>query len=321
MNTAPHKADTGWTDSSHALPSSAQDLFTACCSRLMGGPFDYRTSMLNVAQALSVLSRTVAEQAESTQAAIGAGDSPAPEKGGTNDSAFLHVRGLPEINQAIQRELDEARQEILTAQPDGPRPHPVLQEALDAVDKQLAMGVAMRTLYQHSTRFDEATKEYVRAVTGYGVQVRTLPEFFERLIIIDRRIAFVPGRADRTIAVVIKEPSVVRFLADVFEREWDRAAPYPFVPVRAAEAAPEVVPAIRESIRKLLIEGRSDKEIARRLGLSLRSLQAHVARLKDDYGAKHRLQLGYLMALSERCADSAPGPAQETGPGMTQNAT
>ncbi|MFE3638632.1 LuxR C-terminal-related transcriptional regulator [Streptomyces sp. NPDC059168] len=281
---------------------------------------DSPTAMRNVAEVLAELSRAVARQADCMVEGNPPPEGP-PEPGGiieSADSAFCYVRGLPEINQAIQRELDRSRQEILTAQPDGPRPDLVLQDALDAVRDRIAANVAMRTLYQHSSRFDEPTKNYVRAVSEYGVQVRTLAEFFERMIIVDRTTAFIPGNADRTFAVLIREPAVVRFLADLFEREWDRAEPYPFLPVRAAEAASEVIPAMRESIRKLLIEGRSDKEIARRLGISLRTLQAHVAQLKQDHGAQHRLQLGYLMALSSKRVQAAGGDEKEEDDGITE---
>ena len=38
-----------------------------------------------------------------------------------------------------------------------------------------------------------ATHKYVAAVTAEGAQVRTLDEFFDRLIVVDRRLAIVPG--------------------------------------------------------------------------------------------------------------------------------
>jgi DNA-binding NarL/FixJ family response regulator len=228
-------------------------------------------------------------------------ESPAPPAlaGEAAPPGVVYLHGLPEINRTIQTALEDARREILTAQPDGPRPGAVLDEALESVRRQIAGGVAMRTLYQHTTRFDEATKNYVRTVTDHGVQVRTLAEFFDRLIVIDRGTAFISANEDRTVASMITEPSVVRFLSDVFERSWDRAEPFPFVPIHAAQAAPEVVPAIRESIRRLLVEGHSDKVIARRLGISERSLQAHVAAIKDGLGAKNRLHLGYLLGRAE----------------------
>ncbi|MDH6110337.1 sugar-specific transcriptional regulator TrmB [Kitasatospora sp. MAP12-15] len=283
----------GKTDGSTQLPGSLPDVPAGVPAGLLAGarPADYPDPLKVVAEALAQLSRQALEQAVHAAAAAPVESPPG--------AAVVYLYSLPEINRTIQSTLDGAEREILTAQPDGPRPRAVLDDALESVRRQIAGGVAMRTLYQHTTRFDEATKDYVRTVTDYGVQVRTLAEFFDRLIVIDRATAFISANDDRTVAVMIKEPSVVRFLSDVFERSWDRAEPFPFVPIHAAGAAPEVVPSIRDAVRRLLVEGHSDKVIARRLGISERSLQAHVAHLKDGVGAKNRLHLGFLLGRSE----------------------
>lgn len=324
METAQRKSGTERTGTplEEYGPGPLQAAVAACSAGLTDDAPDYRTTMRNVAEALSGLSRAVSEQADWAPPERPSAFGTRPDAGDTGggSSAFRYLHGLPNINRAIQNELAGAREEILTAQPDGSRPPSVLRDALASVRRPLAAGVAMRTLYQHGTRFDEPTKLYVKAVTEFGVQVRTLPEFFERLIIVDRSAAFLPGSRDRQTAVLVREPAVVGFLIDVFNRQWDRAEPFPFVPVRAAEAAGEVIPDMRESIRKLLIEGRSDREIARRLGLSLRSLQSHVARLKRDYGAQHRLQLGYRMSLSDH-SPAGPDSANCTSPRTTPGAT
>ncbi|MFJ4365232.1 helix-turn-helix transcriptional regulator [Streptomyces chartreusis] len=216
-----------------------------------------------------------------------------PEDSGQR-SDIRYIHGLPDISEAINEALSGATREILTAQPDGSRPSGVLKDALESVRRHISAGVAMRTLYQHSTRFDEATKEYVREVTRLGASVRTLDEFFDRLVIVDD-VAFIAANEDRTSAAAVREPAVVRFLRDTFDRSWDRAQPFPFVPHHAAKAADEVIPAIRTSIKRLLIEGYPDKQIARRLGISERSLQTHIASMKQELGARNRLQMGYLL--------------------------
>jgi hypothetical protein len=247
-----------------------------------------------MADTLDTLSRYAAEAAQTqTQASR----PPEPEPGPPARIEYVH--GAEKIRYAIQEALGRARREILTAQPDGPRPDATLDEAYAAVRDHLSRGVAMRTLYQHSSRFHEATKRYVQTVQKHGAQVRTLPEFFDRLIVIDGEVSFIPADGDRTSAVVIRDRAVTGFLTDVFEKAWDRAEPFPFRPVRAADAASEVVPDMRLAIRKLLIEGCSDKAIARRLGVSLRSVQGHISCLRDQYGAQHRFQLGYLMGKGE----------------------
>ncbi|GAA2654946.1 hypothetical protein GCM10010425_81900 [Streptomyces spororaveus] len=256
-----------------------------------------RDSLRGIAETLAELSRRVQNQAnrDDRDDRVVYDLHPRPEAG----PGVVHLHGLPAINAAIGASLAGARSEILTAQPDGPRPKQVLDAALESVRCQVGNGISMRTIYQHSARFDEATKSYVRAVMGYGVKVRTLTEFFDRLIIIDGSTAFIAANAERTVAAAITEPSVLRFLIDVFERSWDRAAPFPFVPNYAAQAASEVMTPIRATIRQLLAEGHSDKVIARRLGISERSLQAHIAHIKEHLGAKNRTHLGYLLCHTE----------------------
>ncbi|MER5936417.1 helix-turn-helix transcriptional regulator [Streptomyces sp. NPDC001928] len=216
-----------------------------------------------------------------------------PEDSGRR-SDIRYIHGLSDIAEAIGEALSGATREILTAQPDGSRPSGVLKDALESVRRHISAGATMRTLYQHSTRFDEATKEYVREVTRLGASVRTLDEFFDRLVIVDD-VAFIATNEERTSAAAVREPAVVRFLRDTFNRSWDRAQPFPFVPHHAAKAADEVIPAIRTSIKRLLVEGYPDKQIARRLGISERSLQTHIASMKQELGARNRLQMGYLL--------------------------
>ncbi|MGD3109640.1 LuxR C-terminal-related transcriptional regulator [Streptomyces sp. YGL11-2] len=224
-----------------------------------------------------------------------------PDEEGTvpEEPRLCYLHGLDAINIAIEEALGGARREILTAQPDGPRPGPVLDQALNSVRRHIEAGVSMRTLYQHTTRFDAATKKYVRAVTEYGVRVRTLAEFFDRLIIVDDTVAFISANESRTDGLAIREPAIVQFLKDTFERSWDRAKSFPFVPLHAAKAADDVIPSLRESISRLLVAGYSDKRIARRLGISERSLQAHIAAMKQELGANTRAQLGYLLGRNE----------------------
>ncbi|MFC1417836.1 helix-turn-helix transcriptional regulator [Streptacidiphilus cavernicola] len=262
-----------------------------------------RETAVLAAEQAAVLDQALARRPAGASAAVGPGVPWGEE-----------ISGLPNISAAIDAEVDSARKEILTAQPDGPRPPSTLTDALASIEDKVKSGVTMRTLYQHTARFDEATKEYVRSVTEIGAEVRTLSEFFERLLVFDRRVAFIPCTADRTRALRITHPALVGFLSDDFGRAWDRAAAYPFVPNHSALAAAEVLPDLRYSIKRLLIRGHSDAAIARRLGISSRSLQSHIQRIKQDLGAVNRLQLGFLLALEDRAAFDASAPAPDLSP-------
>lgn len=84
----------------------------------------------------------------------------------------------------------------------------------------------MRTLYQHTARHHPATLAYMERVEPYAVEVRTLEEIIDRLIIVDRRVAFIPARSDRQVALELRHEGLVQYLVGVFEQFWLHAVPW-----------------------------------------------------------------------------------------------
>lgn len=187
----------------------------------------------------------------------------------------------------------ECESEVLTAQPQAGRNRKALAEAAVRDTALLERGMKMRTLYQHSARRHAITRKYVATVTGLGAEVRTLDEFFNRMIIIDRRIAVIPGREDVRSAMAIREPSIVAYLADIFERTWERARP--FTMRQKTSTMSGIAGEQRAMTIRMLIEGHSDPVSAKRLGVSARTYAGYVADLKEEYEADTRFQLGYTM--------------------------
>jgi len=186
----------------------------------------------------------------------------------------------------------DAETELLTAQPQTGRSDPKgLAVAAQRDGAALERGVKMRTLYQHSARRSAVTHTYVAAVTARGAEVRTLDEFFNRLIVVDRRIAVIPGKGGQGV-LAVREPSMVDYLADVFERHWERARPYSN---RESTMMREVATEQRAMTIRMLIEGHADPSSAKRLGVSPRTYAGYVADLKAEYDAETRFQLGYTM--------------------------
>ncbi|WP_435060034.1 LuxR C-terminal-related transcriptional regulator [Streptomyces sp. bgisy060] len=212
---------------------------------------------------------------------------------------LVMLTGLPAINAAIDDATERCTSELLTAQPGGSRSVTVLTEALQRSRDLLARGVRLRTLYQHTVRHNPATMEYVHQVTDAGAraQVRTLDELFERLIIFDREVAFIPARSDRQSALEVRNQALITFLVDVYEHAWQRATP--LAPRGRSREEPSVVPSIRRTICQLLISGYVDEAIARRLGMSVRTCRSHIAKIAEQLGSTNRAQLGYLLATSD----------------------
>jgi hypothetical protein len=187
----------------------------------------------------------------------------------------------------------QAEEELLTAQPQTGRERASLQAALDRDRAALDRGVTMRTLYQHSARRHALTRDYVAQVSVHGAEVRTLDEFFNRMIVIDRRLAIIPGPGgDDNVAIAVQEPALVAYLVDVFERAWERARPFTNT---ERSMMNDIAREQRAMTIRMLIEGHSDPVSAKRLGVSARTFAGYVADLKSEYDADTRFQLGYTM--------------------------
>lgn len=214
-------------------------------------------------------------------------------------SGITHVHGTGAVELMLRTAVAESRVELLGARRGRSGPSGLPDGLLGAALAGAGPGIATRTLYQHTAQFDEDAKEEVRTASRFGALVRTTAESLGPLLIVDATEAFISAPLGDVCVARISDVATVRFLVNVFEQTWAGAEQFPFLPVRAADAAPRVVPAIRASIQRLLVEGFSDKAIARRLGISERSLQAHVFRIKQDVGARSRIQLGYLLGRIE----------------------
>jgi hypothetical protein len=223
----------------------------------------------------------------------------------TATSAVTEVRGGTNINAFIQATVADCRRELITAQPHGRRPAPELAIAIERDIKALNRGIRMRTLYQHSARQSSATREYVSQVTEHGGEVRTLDEFFNRLIVIDRTVAIIPSSAGDHVAVAVHDGSLIDYLVDIFDRSWERGRPFT---ARDARSERSVASDVRAMTIRLLAEGHSDPASAKRLGVSTRTYAGYIAALKEEYGVQTRFQLGYAMGRALEQTESPGDP-------------
>ncbi|GAB3853710.1 helix-turn-helix transcriptional regulator [Nocardioides maradonensis] len=212
---------------------------------------------------------------------------PPAESGG----AITYLHG-DAIEPYLSTLVTEATSEILTAQPQTGRSAATVASAVRRDTAALERGVAMRILYQHSARRHASTHKYVEGVSARGAEVRTLDEFFNRMIVIDRRVAVIPGPDGLETAVFVREPAILSFLIDIFERTWARGRAFAN---RETNVARTIAAEQRRMTIRMLIEGHSDAISARRLGVSARTYAGYVADLRTQYDAATRFQLGYLM--------------------------
>ncbi|MFI5672447.1 LuxR C-terminal-related transcriptional regulator [Streptomyces sp. NPDC051704] len=221
------------------------------------------------------------------------------------------------VRELLTEVIDASRGEVLVSKHGGSFPEAALREALPRDLALLERGVRMRSLYQHATRFDPATRTHAERLIEAGAEIRTLPEVLPQMIVVDGELGFLPSRSGG--ALLIREPDLLGYLLDVFERDWAYATPFATGP----QAAHDISETVKTSILTLLAKGLKDDSIARRLGISLRTCRRHVSELLLGLGAHSRFQAGVIAErqgltqphrpLPERAAPK-PDPKPEPEP-------
>ncbi|MFJ3214907.1 LuxR C-terminal-related transcriptional regulator [Kitasatospora sp. NPDC086801] len=200
----------------------------------------------------------------------------------------VYVEGHVHIRQRISQLVSDCRSEVLAAQP-GHRPADTLQVALLQDVQLLQRGCALRTIYQPVALADPPALAYAEEVTRHGSLIRVLDEPFQRLLVFDRTVAVISADDDNSTAAFLTDPAAITFLVGAFERDWARAD--------TAETAAALGPTrtTPDRVGRLLARGLTQRAVATRLGLSERTVAAHISRLRDRHGAQTLFQLGWLM--------------------------
>ncbi|MFC0625883.1 helix-turn-helix transcriptional regulator [Kribbella deserti] len=120
------------------------------------------------------------------------------------------------------------------------------------------------------------------------------------MVIADRLTALViqpPVETDGALSwrgMLIEDTRLVGLLCEMYDGVWECSLPF------GADETPqprvEELTERQECIGRLLATGAKDEAIARRLGLSLRTVRAEISRLTEALGARSRFQAGVQLA-------------------------
>ncbi|MCU1536562.1 MAG: LuxR family transcriptional regulator [Humibacillus sp.] len=180
-------------------------------------------------------------------------------------------------------------------------PAGVLNAALDSDAELMSRGIVFRELFTHTALRYHSSLTYVRAMRRLGAQVRTASMIPSRLILIDDTYALIPTPGLASTAALVRDEAMIGFLHQMFEFLWERAQE-----VSSGEASAVEVPhEIEVAILHEMSEGRTDEAIARRLGISSRTLRRYLAGMLETFGVETRFQLG-VAATRSGLVGSAP---------------
>ncbi|WP_370420379.1 LuxR C-terminal-related transcriptional regulator [Streptomyces sp. QH1-20] len=201
------------------------------------------------------------------------------------------------VNERIAQAIVRAESELLTSQP-GPRSRTLLSKSVDRDMAALERGVAMRTLYHASARANPATREWAQMMTARGARVRTLASPFLRFVLVDRSSAviqdYADGRDAQQGAWLVRDHALCGFIGEVFDQYWTRADEWLDAPT-----GDTVTTEVQRTILRDLCAGRDQAQIATRLGVSVRTITAHLADLRNRLELRTLHQVIYWWATSE----------------------
>jgi DNA-binding CsgD family transcriptional regulator len=157
---------------------------------------------------------------------------------------------------------------------------------LEVVRDLVASGRRSRAIYP--VRVLREAPEVVRARAEVGEEIRVLPEVPTRMFVIGTTHAVLPeplGFVDEP-RTLVRQQGLVEALALLFEMMWERASTVPELEQRDPRSD------LRRFLLRQLATGAQDEQIARTLGLSLRTVRRRVADLMTELGADSRFQAG-----------------------------
>lgn len=147
-------------------------------------------------------------------------------------------------------------------------------------------GLTSRAIY--SARVFEDTPDLLRRRAEAGEHVRIMAQVPSRLGIIGTRVGLLPERwGGRERCLIIRQEGLVSALVALFDTWWDEALAVPGLPAGDSAAAGR-----RDLLLRELARGARDDQIARTLGLSLRTVRRRIADIFDELGVESRFQAG-----------------------------
>jgi hypothetical protein len=193
-----------------------------------------------------------------------------------------------DVPSLLQSLMIDAEGDMLFLRPDQWRLS-VGEELNEVVKQLLNAGRGSRALYP--ARALEEAPEVLQLRATAGEHVRVLAEVPTRLAILGTVAALVPERfgENNDRRLVVRQPWLVSALTCWFDSLWDRALP---VPGLGAESPGGVRADERRLLLDQLAAGAKDEQIARLLGISLRTVRRRIAEVLDEVGAASRFQAG-----------------------------
>lgn len=198
----------------------------------------------------------------------------------------VEALGAHDVYAVIRDLIAASSGDVLWFRPDQWR----LERTADAdaiLPELLAAGRRSRAIYP-AVVLEEAP-QVVRRRAERGELIRIAASVPARMVIFGEEAVLVPDRWGENTGrrLVVREHFLVGALVALFDSAWERA-----IAVPGLEGGAEDPQGERRLLLHQLTRGAKDEQIARALGVSLRTVRRRVADIMDELGATSRFQAG-----------------------------
>lgn len=204
--------------------------------------------------------------------------------------------GVAAVRERIEELAPKVQLEVLNFLPDGAQGADTMDASSPLDQSMLQRGVRIRSTFLDSFRNDPKTLAYARWLAELGGEVRTVPALPMRMLVYDRQIGIVPIDVDDTSAgaVLLQGPGLIAALIALFDQVWSKARPLDAARRHRPRSSDDEPSSQERELLRLLSHGLTDELVARRLGVSVRTMRRISADLMERLGARSRFQAGAL---------------------------
>lgn len=189
----------------------------------------------------------------------------------------------------------------------GPTPSTVeLRHELTLYRSMLERGVHVRSVQLSTIAGMPPVQRHLKTLTKAGATVRSAPSLPTSMVIVDGDFAILPAlrkTGDRAVLTLQGSP-LINFIAGIFEHYWDAGVDLVF---EGESTGPAGVTQQHDDVLRMLASGLRDDGIARRMGVSTRTVRRLVAEAMEQLGAQSRFQAGVRAAAQGRVGPDLGG--------------
>ncbi|SEO74170.1 helix-turn-helix transcriptional regulator [Actinacidiphila rubida] len=189
-----------------------------------------------------------------------------------------------------------ARTDTWSMHPGPLPPQEVLATSLELDANLIARGIRVRAIYGHTVASGQRARGYLNQLAALGAEVRLAQRVPFDLLLFDSHTALIPSNPLSLTdpMLLLHDRHLMGTYLAIYEDTWLHATPYS---AQSPQMSEDGLTEKQQAVLALMANGLTDEQIARRLGISLRTTGRITANIIDHIGGTGRFHTGVLAAF------------------------